>query len=136
MFNCFTYGSLMYEPIMSAVCALKCAGVPATLADYRRHPIRNEEYPAIVPAPAGSVSGILYRDLPASALARLDAFEGEQYVRTPVMVRTADGHIAAESYIFRPEYANLLAAGDWDYAYFLATGRQRFEQQYGGFSRV
>jgi hypothetical protein len=127
----------MYEPIMNAVCALKCAGVPATLTGYRRHPIKDEEYPAMVPAPAGSVSGILYHDLPASALARLDAFEGGQYVRHPVTVLSAAGQpVAAETYIFRPEYAELLLPGDWDYARFLATGRHRFEQQYSGFRRV
>ncbi|GHT91687.1 hypothetical protein FACS1894116_00650 [Betaproteobacteria bacterium] len=137
LINCFTYGSLMYEPIMSAICASKCAGVPATLPGYRRHPIRDEDYPAMVPDAAASVSGILYRDLPAAALTRLDAFEGEQYVRRPVTVLSADGtQLDAESYIFRPQYAELLLPGEWDYARFLASGRHRFEQQYGGFRRV
>jgi gamma-glutamylcyclotransferase (GGCT)/AIG2-like uncharacterized protein YtfP len=135
--NCFTYGSLMYAPIMDAVSALECAGLPATLPGYRRHPVKDEDYPGMVADPAHSVAGILYRDLPAFALARLDAFEGEQYLRTSVVVLTAGGaRVEAMTYVFRPEYAHLLLPGDWDYAHFLAVGRRRFERRYEGFGRM
>ncbi|MDR2688529.1 MAG: gamma-glutamylcyclotransferase, partial [Azoarcus sp.] len=127
--NCFAYGSLMYEPIMATVSAQKCAGIPATLEGYSRHALQGEDYPGMVAEAGGKIAGILYRGLPATAIARLDDFEGAQYLRTQVIVRTGDGSaIHAEAYVLRPEYAHLLLPGDWDYAHFLAEGRQRFQR--------
>lgn len=57
-------------------------------------------YPAITPHPEGEeVEVHLFEsaDLPAH-WARLDAFEGEGYVRAPITVRTRDGEV--EAYIY------------------------------------
>jgi len=135
--HCFTYGSLMVPEIMAAVCGLKVQAVTAQLPGYSRHPVRGEEYPGMVPNANATVDGMLYLDLPPDALARLDTFEGEQYTRSTVIVLDArQRSIEADTYIFRPKYADLLLPGDWDYAAFLREGRQRFEQRYMGYQRI
>ncbi|ANQ86015.1 putative AIG2-like protein [Azoarcus olearius] len=129
--HCFTYGSLMCADIMAAVCGVEPAGEPATLADHRRHPVRGEAYPGMVPAAGAEVSGVLYRHLPPDALARLDAFEGPQYVRVTVRVRLPDGAaVEADTYMFRPEHADELLPGEWDFDRFLREGKARFQHQY------
>lgn len=136
--HCFTYGSLMCEEIMFAVCGAAAASTPATLAGYRRHPVADEAYPGMVPAADAHVEGVLYRDLTPAAIARLDAFEGPQYRRDTVSVRLADGStvVDAETYVFRPEFAHLLLPGDWDFEHFLRHGRAAFEARYVGYARI
>lgn len=129
--NCFTYGSLMTEHIMFGVCGIQLSAKPARLAGFSRHPVKDEDYPGIVPSEEHEVHGVLYLDVPADALARLDAFEGELYRRTPVTVECQDGqHLPADTYVFRPEHAHLLLPGDWDEAAFEREGRARFERKF------
>jgi len=133
--HCFTYGSLMCEDIMGVVCAAApLSPLPARLAGYRRAPVIGVEYPGMVPAAGHAVEGVLYLELPASAWPRLDAFEGDEYLRSEVEVELADGRrLAAWAYVFKPEHAARLAAGDWDFQRFLTTGKARFEARYMGF---
>ncbi|NMG35803.1 gamma-glutamylcyclotransferase [Azoarcus sp. TTM-91] len=135
--HCFTYGSLMCTDIMFGVAGLALQHEAAILRGHRRHPVRGEAYPGMVPAAGAQVAGVLYRDVPPAALVRLDAFEGEQYLRLTVKVELASGRIEdADTYVFRPEFAHLLVAGEWDFDSFLGEGKQRFERQYLGFGRV
>lgn len=136
--HCFTYGSLMCEDIMSAVCGTPCTRhAPATLAEHRRHPVIGQHYPGMVPAPGSAVRGVLYLDLPSSAWPRLDAFEGEEYTRERVTVTLADGRsVTAWTYVFKPQYASRLVAGDWDFEHFLLHGKARFEAAYLGFGAL
>lgn len=136
--HCFTYGSLMCEDIMSAVCGLPCTRhAAATLAGHRRHPVIGQHYPGMVPAPGAAVAGVLYLDLPDAAWPRLDAFEGEEYDRVPVRVALADGStLAAWTYLFKPRHASRLGAGEWDFEHFLRHGKARFEAAYLGFGKL
>lgn len=135
--HCFTYGTLMCVDIMSAVSGRAVSGEPATLAGFARRAVRGEDYPGIRPATDALVTGVLYRNLDATALARLDAFEGEQYQRQTVEVALADGsRVAADTYVIKAEHAALLSAEDWDFDAFLAEGKRRFESRYLGFSRI
>lgn len=136
--HCFTYGSLMCEDIMSAVCGTPCTRhEPATLAGHRRHPVIGQHYPGMVPAVGNTVSGVLYLDLPPSAWPRLDAFEGEEYTRERITARLADGRsVTAWTYVFKPRYEDRLATGDWDFEDFLRHGKARFEAAYLGFATL
>jgi len=133
--HCFTYGSLMCEDIMTLVTGVAVRGVPAILRDHTRHPVRDEEYPGMVPRLGQQVGGVLYRDLPPDALRRLDDFEGEMYARQRVSVWLENGNLLlpAWAYVFRPAYAGLLQPGDWDFQRFLTEGKARFERHYLGF---
>ena len=136
--HCFTYGSLMCEDIMGAVCATApLMPTPARLEGFRRAPVLGAEYPGMVPAAGGLVEGVLYLGLPATAWPRLDAFEGDEYCRSAVEVELPDGRrLTAWAYVFKPEYAARLGEGEWDFARFLETGKARFEALYMGFDTL
>lgn len=135
--HCFTYGSLMCDDIMAAVCGARFAWQPARLAGHARHPVRNEAYPGMVAAADGTVNGVLYLDVDDAALARLDRFEGPQYERRTVTVALADGSAAAaETYVFRADHAHLLLPGPWDFVAFLTGGKEGFTARYVGYARI
>ena len=135
--HCFTYGSLMWADIMASVCGREFASESATLIDHCRHPVLGQDYPGLRAVPGGLVPGRLYRELDASAWARLDAFEGEEYERADVVVALADGSaLPAQAYRFRAEFAQRLLPGEWDPEAFEREGRARFIARYVGFDRV
>jgi len=134
---CFTYGSLMCEDIMAAVCGIRPDHAPATLRGYRRHAVTGAAYPGLVPNARDHVRGVLYLDLPEAAWSRLDAFEGEEYERRIVDVERADGaRTQAWTYVFRARFAHRLEAGGWDFERFLREGKARFVAEYIGFDKL
>lgn len=135
--NCFTYGSLMCADIMETVSGARFASEVAHLDGYSRHPILDADYPGMVPRTGASVPGIVYRDLDATALVRLDAFEGPDYLRTLVTLRLADGaNLSAWAYVYRAELADRLLPGDWDFAHFERESKARFEARYVGYQAI
>lgn len=134
---CFAYGSLMCADIMSQVAGRSLDGVVAVLPGHARHPVAGEDYPGLVPDPAGRVEGVLYRGVDAAALARLDAFEGDLYERLAVAVEVpGGGPVTAWCYVFRPACRHLLLPGEWRFEAFLATGKARFQARYLGFAAL
>lgn len=133
----FTYGSLMCEDIMAEVAGVRLDCTPAILAGYRRFLVRDEQYPGVIEAPAGSVAGVVYHGLGPEAWARLDRFEGEMYDRRPVTVRY-DNNAAGvvDCYVFRSEFAHRLTETEWDFAAFLRGGKALFQSQYFGFKAI
>ena len=110
----FVYGTLMCSDILRAVSGIERQAADALLRGYRRHAVRDEDYPGIVEAGDAEVRGRLIDAIPASAWMRLDAFEGNQYARQQVRVALAEGdEVVAWTYVFRPEHRSLLAAADW-----------------------
>ena len=135
--HAFTYGSLMWADIMGRVCGREFAGEPASLAGHRRHPVRGQDYPGLQADAAGTVPGVLYRDVTEAAWERLDAFEGAEYERVDIVVTLADGNtLPAQVYRFRSEFAQRLLPGDWDADAFEREGRARFIARYAGFDVV
>lgn len=125
--HCFTYGTLMCEDIMAAVCGRPFVGEPATLHGFTRHPVAGTAYPGIVRDAGALVHGRLYRDVGHDAFVHLDAFEGEQYERRTVNVRLADGgRLRAEAYVFRDACVHLLRPGAWDFVAFVAQDKAGF----------
>ncbi|HEY4080487.1 MAG TPA: gamma-glutamylcyclotransferase family protein [Burkholderiaceae bacterium] len=134
MAHCFTYGSLMWADIMETVCGCAHVQLAAQLADHARHPLRGQDYPGMQPSVGSSVEGRLYLDVGEAALARLDAFEGEQYERTAVTVRLTDGReLPAWTYLFKTEFSDQLEAGEWNVQRFEREGKARFMAEYAGF---
>jgi len=92
MRNLFVYGTLMCEDIMEDVAGCLPVRLPGRLSGYERRVVKGEQYPGLVPGAAGRVDGLVYRDVPGFAWARLDSFEGDMYQRKPVLVElTGDG---------------------------------------------
>lgn len=133
----FTYGSLMWADIMAHVCGSVFASEPASLPDHTRRPVHGQDYPGLQQWPVGLVPGRLYRDVDAVALARLDAFEGDEYERIGVIVTLTDSStLPAQVYRFRAEFADRLLPGDWDADAFGSEGRARFVARYVGFDLI
>lgn len=98
--NVFAYGSLMFPEVWNRVVHASYRSCPARLDRYRRHALVDVSYPAIVAEAGASVEGVLYLDVDAADLARLDAFEGAEYRRETVAVSSASGPMAAQAYVW------------------------------------
>lgn len=137
MNHLFTYGSLMCADIMERVAGCRTQSVEAVLHDFFRSGVRREDYPGIIPRPGATVAGVLYLDLPAEAVRRLDFFEGELYERKEVEVVTPEGGLCcAMAYVIKDCWRRRLTNREWNYARFLATGKAKFEKAYVGFARI
>jgi len=115
----FCYGTLEIPAVMLAVSGRLPASQPAELPGYRRGIIPGRAYPGIEPAD-DRVTGTLYRHPGAGALARIDRFEGAEYLRVRVTVATAHGKQRAWAYL--PKHARgRVGREPWD--------PNRFERQ-------
>ncbi|MFT4102412.1 MAG: gamma-glutamylcyclotransferase family protein [Burkholderiaceae bacterium] len=130
----FTYGSLMFPSVWTAVVRGRYPSQRAWLHGFRRYAVRDEAYPAAVRDPGARIAGRLYRDVDADDLARLDAFEGAEYERITVPVRPIgedgrmDDAVDAELYLFLP--ADRIDPRDWDPGWFESEGLAAFSRQY------
>ena len=97
----FVYGTLRDPAICGGLLGRVPGSSPAILHGYVRHDIRGEAYPAIIPQAGSSVSGRLYEDLSTGELALLDAYEGDEYVRSLVEVNTGQGTAMVWAYIWQ-----------------------------------
>lgn len=130
----FAYGTLMCPDIMAEVSGLNRPVTSATLRGYRRLRVKGEDYPALLPDPAGCVPGVIYRDIPESAWTLLDRFEGEMYARVRAQVELADGIAAAvETYVINGRFSGCLEDVEWDFTEFLCHGKERFRKSYKGY---
>jgi len=115
----FSYGTLMFAPVRRLHSRRPLATERAVLSGYARHALRGSSYPGIVPNASASVAGVLVRGISPSLLARLDRWEGAEYVRTPVRVEMARGErLPAVCYVLAPRAAQRILPHDWDAAAF------------------
>ena len=87
----FTYGSLMFAEVWQQVVRGRYATVAAMLDGYQRFAVREAAYPGILASDGARVDGLVYADVDADDLARLDAFEGDLYQRIDAVVADAQG---------------------------------------------
>jgi gamma-glutamylcyclotransferase (GGCT)/AIG2-like uncharacterized protein YtfP len=81
-----TYGSLMFEPVWSAVVTGKYSSQSVRVDGWQRFVIPGEDYPGAVLSAGASMAAVLWKGVGADDLGRLDEFEGDQYQRVPVVV--------------------------------------------------
>jgi gamma-glutamylcyclotransferase (GGCT)/AIG2-like uncharacterized protein YtfP len=130
----FTYGSLMIPAVMHSVTGCDFASVSASLWDYGRYRVKGEYYPGIVSEKGALIEGVLYLSVDPGSVKRLDAFEGDWYVRTPVKIRISAGQIVpGETYVFKEEHRHLLSSEGWDIKTFESKYLQTFTREYPGF---
>jgi len=113
-FNLFIYGSLRDPRIFQSVSGLsftrKASKIsektlfaePALLPHYRRVSPDNVYFYA-VEAPSSRIEGFVIYDIPASAMAEIDRYEGKRYDRETVRVNTAKGLVEAQAYLVTHE---------------------------------
>jgi gamma-glutamylcyclotransferase (GGCT)/AIG2-like uncharacterized protein YtfP len=99
----FVYGTLMAPEVVQTLIGRAPVGRPARLVDrsYARHPVKDHVFPGLIrrvnqdgggdgDGGDSGVCGILYNDLNADEMTRLDAFEGEEYVKESCRVQLLD----------------------------------------------
>lgn len=140
----FTYGSLMFPGVWRRVVHGDYRRVQGSLVGFSRHPVDGETYPGVRAQAGGRVEGVVYFDVDASDLRRLDVFEGDEYERKTVAVRVegivdpavgdglaagmGGGPVRAEVYVYR-DLARL-RDGDWSQDRFEREGMTRFRERY------
>lgn len=103
---------------------------PAILHGYRRHRVKDADYPAILACDRASVRGTYVTGLTDADIWKLDIFEGDQYVRNDVKPRilskagdeTGEGNVEgeevdAETYVWIAD-PHELEDREWDFAVF------------------
>ena len=125
----------MFDQVWTRVVAGNYQKTAAVLNGYDRKRVRGESYPVIYPSSIHSqVPGIVYFDVSAADLEKLDIFEGEYYDRKNELVATREGKmISATVYVLRAEYYPLISFEEWDAAHFEKVDMQRFIDSYIGF---
>lgn len=115
----YAYGTLQAASIIDHIVGRSLRGVAARLEGFACYRIADRVYPAIVEAAGGEVSGLLYADLDAAELDRLDVYEGDLYERRDVSVWAGPIATPAVTYVLRPEFRHRLSDEPWDLAAFL-----------------
>ncbi len=114
VFSVFTYGTLEIPDVIEAVTGQVHDSAEATTKGYVRFLLKGRIYPGITPASGSETSGRVYFDLNQEALAMLDEFEDEVYVRKLIPVQTVEGHwFNAYAYIIEPKDRGVLSANPW-----------------------
>lgn len=137
--NVFTYGTLMYPGVWNAVAGETSASVRGRAEGFAIFRVAEQVFPGIVGAsPADAVQGVVYLDVGAEALRRLDQFEDDFYERQVVMVNCDDGQRReAEAYVVPHANRNVLTSEPWTDEEFIARGDlDRFIQRFAGFQRL
>ena len=137
MAHVFTYGSLMYAPVWNTVASGVYQKSSATLENYVRRAVINQEYPVVLPQKVSiGVRGVVYFDVNGADIRRLDNFEGIYYIRKrePVILENMKT-IHAEVYILNDSYGAIASDEEWDQSQFEKTGIDIFLTNYSGFSR-
>ncbi|UCE99525.1 MAG: gamma-glutamylcyclotransferase [Planctomycetota bacterium] len=108
--NLFIYGSLRDRKIFQSVCGRSFTkkntkvnsgtlfAEPALLPAHRKVSPDNVYFYA-VSEPSSRIEGLVVHDVPPSALAEIDRYEGGRYERETVRVNTAHGLIEAQAYL-------------------------------------
>lgn len=127
----------MIPSIFVSVTGRSLFSARAYLSGYRRYRLKNERYPGIIQADGETTDGVVYFDVDALSLNKLDIFEGDYYSRESVSVMTEDRKmIQTETYVIKTEYRNLLSGDPWDFKEFKTRHEQEFKRQYAGFSAI
>jgi gamma-glutamylcyclotransferase (GGCT)/AIG2-like uncharacterized protein YtfP len=112
--NLFIYGSLRDRRIFRSVSGLNVTrkpsesddktllAEPAFLPHYRKVSPDNVYFYAVA-APSSRIEGFVIYDVPASAMAEIDKYEGKRYDRETVHVNTAKGQVEAQAYLVSHE---------------------------------
>lgn len=108
--------------------------VGASLQAYGCYGMRDQYYPAVIPVAGEQTTGLLYSGLTAADLILLDHYEGVEYQRRQVKVKTDAGLVLqAWVYVLRAYYRSLLDEKIWSLEDFKQKHAQKYLQ---GLKRV
>jgi gamma-glutamylcyclotransferase (GGCT)/AIG2-like uncharacterized protein YtfP len=103
--NLFAYGTLMFPAIWLRIVGREFLAQPASVAGFAVYRVAGGVYPVMIAAePSSRVEGLVFRDVDAVMLRRLDEYESDLYERTEVQAVLAGGQeIACVAYVL-PEH--------------------------------
>ena len=135
--NLFVYGTLMISSVMHAVTDRRFRFADAVLMGYARYTVKGEYYPGIIPEKDAVTKGLLCFYVDQLSLERLDAFEGDLYQRTAILVETEKGEVfSAETYAVKPEFRDCLSSKKWNVKEFSQNHLKAFLETYSGFQKT
>jgi gamma-glutamylcyclotransferase (GGCT)/AIG2-like uncharacterized protein YtfP len=134
MKNVFVYGSLMFDGVWNRIVQHHYEKHTAVLSGYKRLSVKGERYPGLVKSFDSSVKGVVYFDVTAQDINRLDKFEGEYYRKIPVTVSCETAReVNADVYLFNKSNRRSLNNTQWDPALFQAHHLRQFITKCRGF---
>ena len=139
MMNIFAYGTLTFPEVWQLVVGRPFATVGGQVAGYATYRVANEAFPGMLATTNSDVvRGLVYLDVDAAALTKLDQFEDDFYHRQKVRVKCDDGKICdADAYIVPPEKRGVLTDRRWSRQEFVARGElPKFITRFAGFGRL
>jgi gamma-glutamylcyclotransferase (GGCT)/AIG2-like uncharacterized protein YtfP len=112
--NLFAYGTLMFPDVWAKAAREECVSRRAVLRGYEARRLSGVSFPGLIEAPEVSTPGLLYLNVSAEAIKRLDAYEDDFYVRVPVTVEAeGEGEMEAEVYLMAQEYRFMALPERW-----------------------
>ena len=135
----FTYGTLMFPEVWQAVVGREFAAVEGAAAGFAIFRVQDAVFPGIRAAGDGdAVRGVVYLDVDAASLERLDVFEDDFYERQALWIECDDGQRRqANAYVVPAHNRTVLTDEPWDRHQFVASGGlENFINRFAGFSRV
>ena len=135
----FTYGTLMFPEVWQTVVGRSFETVAGTAVGFKIYRVCDAVFPGItVGGGTDGVEGVVYLDVDAASVARLDRFEDDFYVRQALSIDCSDGRQrTAEAYVVPPANLHVLTDERWDRESFVASGGlEDFIRRFAGFVRV
>lgn len=112
--NLFTYGTLMDPAVWSRVAQEECESRSAMLNGYDVRKLRGVTFPGLVECEGCSAPGLLYLNVSAAAMQRLDEYEDDFYERIEVTVHLEDGTgVAAQVYLMHSAHRDIVLPERW-----------------------
>ena len=115
----FAFGTLMDPDVLALVCDVEPGRFrtePARAEDSARRWVVDDHYPVRVAAAGESLPGLLVHGLDDESLARIEFFEGEEFVLAPLLVRRASDGAPIEARHFAHTGRKAVAEAPWELA--------------------
>jgi gamma-glutamylcyclotransferase (GGCT)/AIG2-like uncharacterized protein YtfP len=113
--NLFAYGTLMDPAVWARVAREPGRTERAVLPGHEARRLCGVSFPGLVEVSGCETPGLLYREVSTEALARLDAYEDDFYLRVPREVVTeSGGRVMAEVYLVAPEHRGVVLEQRWE----------------------
>jgi gamma-glutamylcyclotransferase (GGCT)/AIG2-like uncharacterized protein YtfP len=136
MKNIFTYGTLMSRDVWNKIISGNYKSEKGILAGYERKKIINKSYPGLIESPDEKTSGIIYFDVDEDDLKKLDSFEGDEYKKIKVKVKTIKNKkIICIAYLYKKKYKKFLSDEKWSFESFLNNDLENFISNYEGWEK-
>lgn len=127
----------MFPSVMKAVTGREFSSRNARVKNHARFKVTGKSYPGLTPLEGAVTEGVLYLDVDAFSVKRLDDFEGEIYERAGISADALDGEsLMAQTYLIKPQYRDRLSSEPWDPEHFEKADLIDFMASYRGFNRT